>query len=298
MKLLSDFDGVWTHPAREAAAQGERLDAMLAGVLPEARRDEGLAWLAAARRAIAAEPTRWGWTSAGRISAFADEDPFSAHSALLHYVHERAAHEPFAALLRDAVLASEYGSLDRLGTAAHEAGVARVEAERGPGVLPAAAAAGRALFAAGGEIVLVSNSRSEKLDRWFAHAGLPHTRHPERANGALRVRGDARKHVLGEGGEPPLELGGARIEIARPYYLAILREEAPDAIVGDVFSLDLALPLALKRSESAWRDVRLFWLAHDYAPERMRRVLADVIAMGEVEPVANGLEGVAARLLG
>ena len=152
------------------------------------------------------------------------------------------------------------------------------------------------MLARGVEIVLVSNSPPEKLDRWFAHAGLPHRAHPERAAGALRVRGNAGKHLLGPAGGDVLTLGGARIEVGRPHYEAILREEAPDAIVGDVFSLDLALPLALKRREPAWRDVRLFWLVRDYAPARMRHALAGVIASGEVEPIGDGLEGVAAAL--
>jgi hypothetical protein len=90
-----------------------------------------------------------------------------------------------------------------------------------------------------------------------------------------------------------LDLDGMRIELARPHYEAILREEAPDAVVGDVFSLDLAVPLALRRSEPSWTHVRLFWLVRDYAPARMRRALA---AAPEVEQVTGGFEAVAAAL--
>jgi hypothetical protein len=296
MKLLSDFDGVWTHPFAEGRAQGEALERRLLAGVPGDRRAEARAWIARARAAIAAEPTRWGWACDGRISAFADEDPFAPHSALMHHLATRAREDDVAALLHDAITGHGESTLDRAGLEAHLEGVALVEAERGPGVLPAAAAAGRALMARGVEIVLVSNSPPEKLDRWFAHAGLPHRAHPERAHGALRVRGNAGKHLLGPAGGDALEVGGARVEVGRPHYEAILREEAPDAIVGDVFSLDLALPLALKRREPAWRGVRLFWLVRDYAPARMRRALAAAVAAGEVEPVEDGLGGVAAAL--
>ena len=88
-----------------------------------------------------------------------------------------------------------------------------------------------------------------------------------------------------------------RVDIARPDYERVLREERPDAVVGDVFSLDLALPLAFKRRDPAWRHVRLFWLVHPYTPERMKRELAS-LADGEVEPVEGGLAGVAERLQG
>ena len=293
MKLLSDFDGVWTHPAREARAQGEVLDARLASFAPAGREGEARAWLARARSAIRGAPTRWGWTSDSRIAAFADEDPFGEHSALLHYLEDAAAREPLAATIRYRA-ALEGGTLDGFGLASHLAGVAEVEGERGPGVLPAAAEAGRSLLARGVEIVVVSNSGGEKLDRWFAHAGLPHHPHPRREPGALRLRGNAGKHVLDPAGSSRLPLGEASVELRRPSYEAILREEAPDAVVGDVFSLDLALPLSFRRSDPSWRHVRLFWLVHDYTPKRMRDAIAAWAP--EVEPLASGLPGVAAAL--
>jgi hypothetical protein len=296
MKLLSDFDGVWTHPAEEARAQGEVLDARLVEAAPAAQRDAARAWVAQARRDIAAQPARWGWAPDGRMAAFADEDPFGEHSAMLHVLHERAESDPLAALVRDGATAMGGGSLEAFGLESHLAGVGRVEAARGPGVLASAADAGRAMLAGGVEIVVVSNSNEDKLARWFGHAGLPNHAHPQREPGALRLRGTARKHVLDPERSEALVLDGVRIELRRPHYEAILREEAPDAIVGDVFSLDLALPLAIRRRDPAWKRVRLFWLVRDYTPERMRRVVTS--AAPEVELVEDGLAGVAAALLG
>ena len=56
MRLVSDFDGVWTFPAAEAEAQGEILDGLLEAALPEAMRAGGRDWIGAARAAVAAEP--------------------------------------------------------------------------------------------------------------------------------------------------------------------------------------------------------------------------------------------------
>jgi hypothetical protein len=296
MKLLSDFDGVWTLPSEEGRAHGEALDAAIDALVGEPERTQVRDWVKRARGAVRAEPVRYGWVSAGRISAFGDEDPFTEHGALLHYLHEQRAHDPLAARLAGAIEA-EGITLDAFGGRAHVAGVQGVEARRGPGITPAAAAAGRTLLGRGVDVVVVSNSGTEKLDRWFKHASVPARVHPDHAPHELRLRGSARKFVLAAGAGEGLAVGSMRVDIVRPDYERVLREERPDAVVGDVFSLDLALPLALKRRDPAWRHVRLFWLVHPYTPERMKRELA-TLPDGEVEPVEGGLAGVAERLQG
>jgi hypothetical protein len=294
MKLLTDFDGVWTYPDEEGVAHGAELDAALAGLVGEDERDAVRDWLVLARAAVRAEPTRWGWVSAGRISAFADEDTFTEHGALLHYVHEHRSRDTMAGKLAGACEALG-GSLDVFGGRCHVAGVEKVEARRGPGILESAAAAGRALLARGLDVVVVSNSGTEKLARWFQHALVPARVHPDQVVGALRLRGSARKFGLAPGAGEPLAVGDLVVDVARPDYAKLLREEKPDAIVGDVFSLDLALPLALKRRDPAWKRVRLFWLVQPYTPERMRREI-ESLPEGEVEAVEGGLPAVAERL--
>ncbi len=296
MKLLSDFDGVWTLPQEEGAAHGAALDAALLAAAGESNHDAVRDWIAGARSAVRADPVRWGWSVAGRLSAFADEDPFTEHGALLHYLHAHQDRDPVAELLAEAIERSGE-TLEAFGFDAHLAGVRQVEARRGPGIPVAAADAGRRMLAQGLEIVVVSNSSTDKLQRWFAHAQVPARVHPERADHELRLRGSAGKFLLAPGHEDTLGAGGLTVDVARPYYEAALREEAPDAIVGDVFSLDLALPLALKRREPSWKHVRLFWLLHSYSPERMQRELAK-LPEGEVEAVQGGLAAVAERLLG
>ena len=51
MKLLSDFDGVWTYPDAEGTAHGEALDTALVELAPEPERVQVRAWIASARRA-------------------------------------------------------------------------------------------------------------------------------------------------------------------------------------------------------------------------------------------------------
>ncbi len=294
MRLITDFDGVWTYPDAEGAAHGAELDAALVASVADEERAAVREWIARARAALRAEPARWGWSVAGRISAFADEDPFTEHGALLHYIDEARGRDPLAARLASAAEASA-GSLDGFGGRAHANGVRKVESGRGPGVTPAAAEAGRSMLARGIDVVVVSNSGTDKLGRWFEHARVPFRVHPERTQGALRLRGAAKKFVLAPGAGDAIDVGALRVDVARPHYEAVLREERPDAVVGDVFSIDLALPLALKRRDPAWRAVRLFWLVHAYTPERMQRAIA-ALPEGEVEAVQGGLPAVAERL--
>src|SRR5205085_10734104 len=79
MRLLSDFDGVWTNPEAEARAQGELLERTLIAWAAPGQHDAVASWLAEARAAIRREPMRYGWAPRGRLSAFSDEDAFAGH---------------------------------------------------------------------------------------------------------------------------------------------------------------------------------------------------------------------------
>ena len=66
MKLVSDFDGVWTQPDDEADAQGQFMDRTLIEWSPQPA-DATAAWIAAARLRVAREPQRYG-LGAGRAA--------------------------------------------------------------------------------------------------------------------------------------------------------------------------------------------------------------------------------------
>lgn len=304
MRLLSDFDGVWTHPREEGLAQGVVLDEMLLQWTPEPERPTAQAWIAAARRAVLLEPSRYGWApGGGSLSCFADEDPFAEHSALLHYIHLKQGSDPIAARWVKAVEAHGYAGLDEFGGWSHRTAVRVLQRARGPAILPSAWQAGLKMLLAGIDTVVVSNSHTGKLKDWFGPTPLP--TFEERAGAiapanTLRLRGNALKFVLDEpANSKPLAAGPIVVETSRPKYEAVLRAElerydGPRAVVGDLFSIDLALPLRLRRTEAAFADVRLFWIVRDYTPVRIQQALA--AHAPEIEAVA-GLEEVAARLL-
>lgn len=294
MKLVTDFDGVWTLPDEEAAAQGAWMDRTLADWAGEPDRSTITAWISRARKAAAAEPSRYGWAPGGRISVYGDEDPFAAHSAFLHYLALQKGRDASADALLHAIETNGF-DVESFGGHAHARGVEEVARTRGPGILPEAAEAGRHMLAAGVEVVVVSNSGTDKLARWFEHAGVPTVVYPRRDSAALTLRGAARKFVLDPANRAPLALGGVTFETARPSYEAVLREEGPDAVVGDVFSLDLALPLALRRAEPGFGAMRLFWLLRSYTPKWVERAIAS--AAPEVERIEGGVTPVAEQMI-
>ena len=67
-------------------------------------------------------------------------------------------------------------------------------------------------------------------------------------------------------GERERDFAGRAVRLDRGDYHALLRAERADAIVGDVFSLDLALPLALRESEADFARLELFLLRNEYTP--------------------------------
>ena len=114
-------------------------------------------------------------------------------------------------------------------------------------------------------MVFASNAPAEKIIGWFGAHGFElvdgaHER--ARLDAPLRVYGRAGKQQVA--GPRTLRLGGRAVHVDRPEYRAILDRERPDLVVGDVLSLDLATPLAMRvdGEPGAPRAVGLMDLPH------------------------------------
>ena len=62
-------------------------------------------------------------------------------------------------------------------------------------------------------------------------------------------------------------MAGRSIHVDRPKYRAVIEEEDPDLVVGDVFSLDLALPHVLRTQGQAFAPQMLVLRRHPHTPE-------------------------------
>jgi hypothetical protein len=100
------------------------------------------------------------------------------------------------------------------------------------------------------------------------------------------VRGQAGKQVLGPG-DDHLVLAGRRIGVDRPRYRAVLEEERPDLVIGDVFSLDLALPHVLRRARAPGAPRMLVLRRHPHTPKWVLDTRADGAIDRVVDDVAE-----------
>lgn len=244
VSLLTDFDGVWTDPARELQAVSGYLTgelARLGGLAPE----RAVELYQRFRDGVRAHPAEHGWRIDGRLVSFVDEDVFAEPTAVGQWI-ERA---PCAdsRRLRAAILGA-HESVNAFLDHCYHSTCARFR-EEVPHDLARGAERVLAWFLREGvPVVFASNAPFEKVAGWFACHGLAvaDARATEPGAAPLRAYGRAGKQWLG--GRATLTTGGREVPVDRPQYRAILERERPTLVVGDVFSLDLALPLALRRA--------------------------------------------------
>jgi hypothetical protein len=266
MRIVMDFDGVYTDPSREGE---ECFRSFRDRIITLALSEVGLgteqsvdSWLGELRVREAREPFRFGWRSEGKVSAFTFEDPFLRNIGLADYLdHLVAAGDGRASRVRGALLArygvSSFGALSEW--AFHELKVKK-KAD------PAAKAWVMSAIERGHEIFIVSNSATDKIREFLDQSGFPEDRRPS-------VRGGARKFGLGKDPRPLVFGAHASVPVSvdtdRPLYEAALLELRPDAVIGDVFCLDLALPVRLKREKKLNFSGGIHYRHRDYTPSPM-----------------------------
>lgn len=247
MRILSDFDGVWTDQAGEAAAiQGwyAREAGRLMGVPEEQAREE----FAAFRAATLAEPHAHGWWPRGFLTAFVDEDVLLATGAVSYWLDDGGDH-PAADRWRRAIADAGYADAKEFGNVQFGPAMNAHRAEGGHRLVAEARDVLGDLGTAGVDLTIVSNSPTEKLRAMFAEIGA------EERDG-LRFVGDARKWWI-EAPEPRAEVGGRAVHLDRPIYREVLERVRPDVLIGDVASLDLAAAADLRSRGALPRDLRL-----------------------------------------
>lgn len=235
--VVLDFDGTFTDAFAEGAPFVDAYRAELGDLLG---RPIDADW-ARAQAEITAKPDVFGWEIGGRVVAPATVDPYVLTTTIAQLVLAGAGvlRDPST---RSAVLQALY----------HQAYGATKTVFR-----PEARDVLEALLARGLPVTVVTNSSTEAVAKKLDALGA-------RGRERVRVLGGAQKFVLADPdggaalwGDVPEELrlaGLARpILLRRGRYLDSLRAtfEAADAtarealVCGDVFELDLALPLAL-----------------------------------------------------
>ena len=250
MKIVSDFDGVMTDQREEGARVQtlfrERLQS-LAGL--SAGDLEAL--VSRCRVALNGAPTNYGWRSQGRISAYGDEDHFIQNIGLADCMDQFADNgDAELQAIREAVRKADLENFGALSGWAYVEMTKETKAGKLEPLDPAAVAVLRDFLNDGAEVVVVSNSSTARVLDILNDSGLDAVDHTDDGAAQLRVRGGARKFDLGTT-PTAMQVNGMAFDVDRPFYAEILEDEKPNAVFGDVFSLDLALPLHLTRADSA-----------------------------------------------
>lgn len=247
LHLLSDFDGVWTEPTREMEAVHDTVVGELAR-LRGVERAEMEELYSGFGQQILDRPQDFGWRIEGRMSSYVDEDFFAMPTAVGQYIDDAPC--PRSAQLREAVLSEWPGVIDFLDHCYHST-CDRFRALNKHDLAPGAERVLRWMLDHGMTVCFATNAPAVKVIDWFAHHGFEVANAREVAPGdaPLRVFGRAGKQWLSDTPES-IEVGGRTVQTDRPQYREILEQECPDAVVGDVFSLDLALPAALRAAGS------------------------------------------------
>jgi len=259
MRIVSDFDGVLTHQDAEAAAVGARLDERVTEAYGGDAAAAG-ALLAGIRGVVRASPALHGWYVGDAIGCYADEDPYVFNNACC-----RALFMEGPAEARERLAAKGMGDWETLSRACFEEGTARWRAANTAHVLPEALGALQQLFSMGAEVVIVSNSATDRIRSILEPTGVLRW-----GTGKLRLRGDAKKfHVTGDrpkGVPASADFGGREVLLRRGSYYDILAEEKPDAVIGDVLSLDIALPATLRERDADFEEMTVCLKKHPHTP--------------------------------
>ncbi|MBI4236829.1 MAG: hypothetical protein HY696_00250 [Deltaproteobacteria bacterium] len=280
MKFLCDFDGVLTDITAEARLVYDIFCTELrnCGGLPAARVD---ALLQQTHATLAAAPQQYGWREHGRIAAYANEDAFMANVGLANGLDDASRTvESDAALLVQRLRQQGVASYSQLAQQAYQTMVDETRAGKRQPVEPEAVETLQRLLHAGHQIVIVSNSSTDRILDLLGRCGLRPDDHGANPAGQFRVRGDARKfHLDAAVTNRGFTVGDYWIDAARPTYEAIIRDEQPSVAIGDVFSLDLGMPYFLAGHEPAQFDGLHLWLRQrPYTPGWSRAFITDASA--------------------
>lgn len=252
MRILSDFDGVWTDQQAEARfiqVWLTREVAPLIGASPEEALRDYDGFFASAM----GDPGRNGWAPGTRITGFIDEDVALSTGSVFHWLENDGVQGEGGAcraeLWRTRIRAAGHTSIEDFASSHFHPAMIAYRSERGHGLIEGASGIVDQFLAAGHELVFVSNSPDEKLRSMLGEAGIVE-------GDRLRVVGDAKKWLI-RNDEPRVTVDGRDVYMDRPHYEAILLEVQPDLVVGDVASFDLALPAYMRWRGRLSADLRL-----------------------------------------
>ena len=265
MKIITDFDGTLTNIQFEYEYE---LNALMKSLLEICDNDRALldSIMEEAAEHVDAHSDQHGWHNHGRITAFSDEDLFMHLSSYMECLDNWLRHGHGRVMqIHDRVKQLGHSLSTLTEHAHHEINLAPLCDFNTPE--PEAVTAIRSLLAQDYEVVIVSNSPASRIVQKLEYVGLKPVDHEANPSAQFRVRGHAGKFVLDATPEV-VAFGSRQVDVARNGYRTIIEQERPHAIIGDVFSLDLALPVHMSCQEPKVYDgLQLYLRMRSYTPQ-------------------------------
>ncbi|MDQ3021588.1 MAG: hypothetical protein M3R36_13620 [Bacteroidota bacterium] len=278
-KLISDFDGIWTNQNIEAEyVWNYILDAV--SELSGMEKSDVDKFLSDCKKEMDNKPYEYGWFMNGSIAAYYKEDPFGDNNAIFDFINREQSFESefnkTITHVKDSVL-KKYSSLADFSQECFMKSTGNFKAEGKLTPVDTTRKIVDMLSSDNVEIVVVSNSKTEKIQYLFSKANLTVSDHTDSGNSKLRARGDARKFVIDNSYTDlpeSLEINSEfKVPLRRSSYHKILSEEKPDFVIGDVFSLDIALPLYLRMNDKSFTNLKVIQRVQPYTPDWVKDYL-------------------------
>jgi hypothetical protein len=283
VKLISDFDGVWTNQDAEAVYVWDYITntiALLTGDTPASLNNT----LLECKKEMDRYPYEFGWFYDRSIAAYYQEDPFGDNNAIFDYINRAASTRSYSnfkqklAVIKEAIEKKLKMNCSEFSNDCFTKSTSQFKLE---GKLKPVETAGeivKELNVMGVEIVVVSNSKTEKIEHLFRKAGQTVTNEKSIKRGRLHAIGDAKKFMINNkftGLPQTMEITGRfKVNLRRENYLNVLVKEKPDYVIGDVFSLDLALPLYLRMNDERFFGLKVIQKVHTHTPAWVKDYLS------------------------
>lgn len=297
MKLVSDFDGIWTDQDKEAAYVWNYIINKISDIT-EFTAAEANELLEGCKKEMNKTPYEYGWYNNGKIAAYYREDPFGDNNAIFNYIH-RAANENSHSVFRqklfeikNAIIKNGYESAEKFSNVCFMDSSKEFKESGKLTPHPHAKKALDSVLKKGVNIVVASNSSTEKIEHLFLKLGKQPTNERSFKPGNVHARGNTMKFVI----TPDFEelpqtmniTGKYKVQLRRKSYFELLVDESPDYVIGDVFSLDIALPLYLRLKDSRFINMKVIQKVQKHTPDWVK----DYLAVDEFKDIAYLIEDI------